>query len=84
MEKQKRREKIGKAKEDLEKEAREKAEARGENEEAKPSEKAQRNFTDPESRIMPRAGAFQACAVHNLKKLWKLGWELPSLAAQAA
>ena len=24
------------------------------------------------------------CAVHNLKKLWKLGWELPSLAAQAA
>ncbi|HET6261129.1 MAG TPA: transposase, partial [Chloroflexia bacterium] len=25
-----------------------------------------------------------ACAVHNLKKLWKLGWELPSLAAQAA
>jgi len=59
VEKQKRREKIGKAKEDLEKEAREKAEARGENEEAKPSEKAQRNFTDPESRIMPRAGAFQ-------------------------
>nr|WP_239015240.1 transposase [Archangium violaceum] len=25
-----------------------------------------------------------ACAVHNLKKLWKQGWELPSLAAQAA
>ena len=25
-----------------------------------------------------------ACAVHNLKKLWKLGWELPSPAAQAA
>jgi transposase len=58
--KQKRREKIGKAKKDLEKEAREKAEARGENpEEARPGEKAQRNFTDPDSRIMPRAGAFQ-------------------------
>lgn len=25
-----------------------------------------------------------ACAVHNLKKMWKQGWELPSLAAQAA
>ncbi|MFY0563467.1 IS1182 family transposase [Archangium lansingense] len=60
VEKEKRREKIGKAKEDLEKEAREKAEARGERpEEAKPSEKAQRNFTDPESRIMPRGGTFQ-------------------------
>jgi transposase len=60
VEKEKRREKIRKAKEDLEKEAREKAEARGENpEEAKPSQKAQRNFTDPDSRIMPRDGGFQ-------------------------
>jgi transposase len=60
VEKEKRREKIREAKEDLEKEAREKAGARGENpEEAKPSEKAQRNFTDPESRIMPRAGTLQ-------------------------
>jgi transposase len=60
VEKEKRREKIRKAKEDLEKEAKEKAEARGDNpEEAKPSEKAQRNFTDPDSRIMPRAGSFQ-------------------------
>ncbi|QRK10122.1 transposase [Archangium violaceum] len=60
VEKEKRREKIQKAKEELEKEAREKAEARGENpEEAKPSEKAQYNFTDPESRIMPKGGAFQ-------------------------
>jgi transposase len=188
VEKEKRREKIGKAKEDLEKEAKEKAEAKGDDpKEAKPSPNAQRNFTDPDSRIMPRAGAFQlsadtgylcqqdvekvedkgvecfvatgrgkhgeeappaprgrppeglsfkermkrklltkrglrayarrkvtaepvigqvkngilprfslrgltkvqgefslACAVHNLKKLWKLGWELPSLAAQAA
>ncbi|MFY0569754.1 transposase [Archangium lansingense] len=25
-----------------------------------------------------------ACTVHNLKKLWKQGWELPSLATQAA
>jgi hypothetical protein len=25
-----------------------------------------------------------ACAVHNLKKLWKQGWELPNLVAQAA
>ena len=60
VEKEKRREKIRKAKEDLEKEARQKAEARGENpEEAKPSQKAQRNFTDPDSRIMPRDGGFQ-------------------------
>ncbi|WNG55395.1 IS1182 family transposase [Archangium gephyra] len=60
VEKEKRREKIQKAKEDLEKEAREKAEAKGEDpEKARPSEKAQRNFTDPDSRIMPRAGAFQ-------------------------
>jgi hypothetical protein len=54
VEKEMRREQIGKAKEDLEKEA------KGENpEEARPSEKAQRNFTDPDSRIMPRAGSFQ-------------------------
>lgn len=60
VEKEKRREKIRKAKEELEKEAKEKAEARGENpEEAKPSEKAQRNFTDSDSRIMPRGGTFQ-------------------------
>lgn len=60
VEKEKRREKIRKAKGDLEKEAREKAEAKGDNpEEAKPSEKAQRNFTDSDSRIMPRGGTFQ-------------------------
>jgi transposase len=60
VDKSRRREKIRRAKEELEKEAREKAEARGENpEEAKPGEKAQRNFTDPDSRIMPRAGTFQ-------------------------
>jgi transposase len=60
VDKARRREKIRRAKEDLEQEAREKAKARGENpEEAKPEPKAQRNFTDSESRIMPRAGAFQ-------------------------
>ena len=60
VEKEKRRQKIQQAKEDLEKEARQKAEAQGENpKEAKPSEKAQRNFTDPDSRIMPRDGSFQ-------------------------
>jgi transposase len=60
VEKEKRREKIKKAKEELEKEAKEKAKAKGEKpEEAKPDEKAQRNFTDPDSRIMPRAGTFQ-------------------------
>ncbi|QRK06074.1 transposase [Archangium violaceum] len=61
MEREKRREKIQKAKEEMEKEAREKAEAKGQDkpEEAKPSEKAQRNFTDSDSRIMPRGGTFQ-------------------------
>ena len=59
-EKEKRRQKIGEAKEELEKEAKKKAEDRGEEpEEAKPSPRAQRNFTDPESRIMPRDGGFQ-------------------------
>jgi len=60
VEKEKRREKIGKAKEELEKEARQKAEAKGEDsEQARPSDKAQRNFTDGDSRIMPRDGGFQ-------------------------
>ena len=61
VDKTRRRQKIRQAKEELEKEARQKAEAKGEDkpEEAKPSEKAQRNFTDPDSRIMPRAGSFQ-------------------------
>lgn len=44
----------------MEEQARKKAEAEGkEPEEAKPSRKAQYNFTDPESRIMPKGGAFQ-------------------------
>ncbi|MGZ3457730.1 MAG: IS1182 family transposase [Archangium sp.] len=52
VEKEKRREKIRKAKEE--------AEARGEDpEQARPSDKAQRNFTDGDSRIMPRDGGFQ-------------------------
>lgn len=60
VEKEKRREKIQKAKEELEKEARQKAEAKGEDsEQARPSDKAQRNFTDGDSRIMPRDGGFQ-------------------------
>lgn len=61
VDKARRREKIRQAKEELETEAREKAQAQGEEqaEEAKPEDKAQRNFTDPESRIMRRDGAFQ-------------------------
>ena len=60
VEKEKRREKIQKAKEELEKEAKQKAEAKGEDpESARPSDKAQRNFTDGDSRIMPRDGGFQ-------------------------
>jgi transposase len=60
VEKEKRRQKIQKAKEDLEEEAKKKARAKGDNpEEARPSPQAQRNFTDPDSRIMPRAGGFQ-------------------------
>jgi IS5 family transposase len=43
-----------------EEEARRKAEEKGQKvEEAKPEPKAQRNFTDPDSRIMPRDGGFQ-------------------------
>jgi transposase len=60
VEKEKRRERIGQAKQELEEQARKKAEAEGKPpEEAKPSEKAQYNFTDPASRIMPKGGAFQ-------------------------
>lgn len=59
-EKEKRRERIGQAKQELEEQARKKAEAEGRPpEEAKPAEKARYNFTGPESRIMPRGGAFQ-------------------------
>ena len=51
--------KIREAKESLEKEAKRRAEmakASGESQSEVPQDKAQRNFTDPESRIMPRAG----------------------------
>lgn len=59
-EKEQRLEKIRQAQQQLEEEARRKAEEKGQNvEEAKPDPKAQRNFTDPESRIMPRDGGFQ-------------------------
>jgi hypothetical protein len=59
-EKEKRLKKIRKAQQELEQEARDKAKAKGQKpEEAKPDSKAQRNFTDPESRIMPRGGSFQ-------------------------
>ena len=59
-EKEKRREKIGEAKAALEEEARAKAAEKGKPvEEAKPDPKAQRNFTDPESRIMPKSGSFE-------------------------
>jgi transposase len=60
VEKERRIEKIRKAQQELEEEARQKAQALGQNvEQAKPAAKAQRNFTDPESRIMPRDGGFQ-------------------------
>jgi len=60
VDKTRRRQKIRRAKEELEQEAREKAEAKGEDpEQARPSDKAQRNFTDGDSRIMPRDGGFQ-------------------------
>jgi transposase len=54
-EKKRRLKQIEEAKKDLEKETREKAKQEGKNmNEAKPDPKAQRNFTDPESRIMPK------------------------------
>ena len=60
VEKEKRIEKIRKAQQELEEEARQKAQAQGEKaEEAVVDPKAQRNFTDPQSRIMPRDGSFQ-------------------------
>jgi hypothetical protein len=60
VEKEKRLEKIRQAQQELEEEARQKAKAKGQSEEeAKPEPKAQRNFTDPQSRIMPRGGSFQ-------------------------
>ena len=60
VEKEKRLEKIRQAQQQLEDEARRKAEEKEQKvEEAKPEPKAQRNFTDPESRIMPRDGGFQ-------------------------
>jgi transposase len=54
-EKKKRLKQIEEAKGELEKEAKEKAEQEGKDvSKTKPSPKAQRNFTDPESRIMPK------------------------------
>ena len=59
---QKRLETIRAARERLEKEAREKAEWEGRDpEEAVVSERAQSNFTDPESRIMHTPDGFQQC-----------------------
>jgi transposase len=60
VEKERRLEKIQQAKAALEHEARQKAKEEGKDpEQAKPSDKAQRNFTDPDSRIMPRGGSFE-------------------------
>ncbi len=60
VEKEKRLKKLRRAQQQLEEEARKKAEQKGQKpEEAKPEPKAQKNFTDPESRIMPRGGSFQ-------------------------
>jgi hypothetical protein len=54
-EKEKRRRQIEEAKTELEEEAKRRAEKEGKDvNEAKPNPKAQRNFTDPESRIMPK------------------------------
>ncbi len=61
-ESQKRLETIRAAKERLEREARERAEGEGRDpEEAVVSEKAQSNFTDPDSRIMHTPEGFQQC-----------------------
>jgi IS5 family transposase len=61
-ESQKRLETIRAAKKRLEEEARAKAEEEGRNpEDALPSEKAQSNFTDPDSRIMHTPEGFQQC-----------------------
>lgn len=60
VEKEKRLERIRQAQQALEEEARQKAKQKGQGqEEAKPDPKAQHNFTDPQSRIMPRGGSFQ-------------------------
>jgi hypothetical protein len=59
VEKLNRLEKIQEAKAELEKQAQQKAKEEGKNpEEARPEPKAQRNFTDPESRIMPKEKTF--------------------------
>jgi transposase len=58
--KQKRLEKIRKAKQELEAEAAEKAKTDG-NAKDRPNEKAQRNFTDSESRIMKAGNGFEQC-----------------------
>ncbi|MBI4404514.1 MAG: IS1182 family transposase [Deltaproteobacteria bacterium] len=58
--KQKRLEKIREAKVALEAEAKEKAQAEGKNGD-KPDDKAQKNFTDPESRIMKVGNGFEQC-----------------------
>jgi transposase len=60
VEKEKRLKKSRRAQQDLEQEAQSKAKDKDQKaEEAKPDPKAQRNFTDPDSRIMPRDGGFQ-------------------------
>lgn len=58
--KQKRLEKIRQAKAALEKEAKKKAKAEGKKG-GKPEPKAQKNFTDPESRIMKAGNGFEQC-----------------------
>jgi len=54
--KKKRLEKIRQAKKELEAEAKQKTNA-----DARPEDKAQRNFTDPESRIMKTSNGFEQC-----------------------
>ena len=59
----KRLEKIREAKAALEKEAKERAKAEGKakSSQATPEDKAQRNFTDPQSRIMKTGNGFEQC-----------------------
>lgn len=60
VEKERRLEKLKEAQRALEEEARKRAEQKGEEPaKAVPEDKAQRNFTDPDSRIMPKGGSFE-------------------------
>nr|WP_081713929.1 transposase [Cystobacter fuscus] len=95
VEKEKRRERIGQAKQELEERMKRKLlTKRGRKAYARRKVTAEPVIGQVKNTVLPRfslrgllkvQGEFSlACAVHNLKKMWKQGWELPSLAAQAA